>query len=31
MVGAVLFFVSDASAFITSQVLTVDGGLTATQ
>jgi gluconate 5-dehydrogenase len=27
----VLFFCSDASAFVTGQVLTLDGGLTATQ
>lgn len=31
LVGAVLFFCSDASAFVTGQVLTIDGGLTATQ
>ena len=31
LVGAVLFFCSDASAFCTGQVLTLDGGLTATQ
>ncbi len=31
LVGAVLFFCSDASAFVTGQVLTLDGGLTATQ
>jgi gluconate 5-dehydrogenase len=31
LVGAVLFFVSDASAFVTGQILTIDGGLTATQ
>ncbi len=31
LVGAVLFFASDASAFVTGQVLTIDGGLTATQ
>ncbi len=29
--GAVLLFCSDASSFITGQVLTIDGGLTATQ
>jgi gluconate 5-dehydrogenase len=31
LVGAVLFFCSDASAFVTGQLLTLDGGLTATQ
>jgi gluconate 5-dehydrogenase len=31
LVGAVLFFCSDASSFCTGQVLTLDGGLTATQ
>jgi NAD(P)-dependent dehydrogenase (short-subunit alcohol dehydrogenase family) len=31
VVGAVLFFSSDASAFVTGQILTLDGGLTATQ
>lgn len=31
LVGAVLFFCSDASWFVTGQVLTLDGGLTATQ
>lgn len=31
LVGAALFFVSDASAFVTGQILTIDGGLTATQ
>jgi NAD(P)-dependent dehydrogenase (short-subunit alcohol dehydrogenase family) len=31
VMGAVLFFCSDASAFVTGQVLTLDGGLTATQ
>jgi NAD(P)-dependent dehydrogenase (short-subunit alcohol dehydrogenase family) len=31
MVGPVLFFCSDASAFVTGQILTCDGGLTATQ
>jgi len=28
---AVLFFCSDASSFVTGQILTIDGGLTATQ
>jgi NAD(P)-dependent dehydrogenase (short-subunit alcohol dehydrogenase family) len=31
LVGAVLFFCSDASSFVTGQILTLDGGLTATQ
>ncbi|MGZ8735569.1 MAG: SDR family NAD(P)-dependent oxidoreductase [Nocardioides sp.] len=31
LVGAVLFFCSDASSFVTGQMLTLDGGLTATQ
>jgi gluconate 5-dehydrogenase len=31
LVGAALFFCSDASAFVTGQVLGIDGGLTATQ
>jgi gluconate 5-dehydrogenase len=31
LVGAVLFFCSDASSFVTGQILTIDGGLTATQ
>ena len=31
LVGAALFFCSDASSFCTGQVLTLDGGLTATQ
>jgi NAD(P)-dependent dehydrogenase (short-subunit alcohol dehydrogenase family) len=31
LVGAVLFFCSDASPFVTGQILTLDGGLTATQ
>jgi NAD(P)-dependent dehydrogenase (short-subunit alcohol dehydrogenase family) len=31
LAGPVLFFCSDASAYVTGQVLTVDGGLTATQ
>jgi NAD(P)-dependent dehydrogenase (short-subunit alcohol dehydrogenase family) len=31
IVGPVLFFCSEASAFVTGQVLNIDGGLTATQ
>jgi gluconate 5-dehydrogenase len=31
LVGAALFFCSDASSFVTGQLLTLDGGLTATQ
>jgi gluconate 5-dehydrogenase len=31
LVGAALFFCSDASAFVTGQILLIDGGLTATQ
>jgi gluconate 5-dehydrogenase len=31
LVGATLFFCSDASSFVTGQILTIDGGLTATQ
>ncbi len=31
LAGAVLFFCSDASSFITGQILGIDGGLTATQ
>jgi len=31
LVGAVLFFASDASSFVTGQIMTIDGGLTATQ
>ena len=31
LTGAVLFFASDASSFVTGQILAIDGGLTATQ
>jgi gluconate 5-dehydrogenase len=31
LVGPAIFFTSDASAFVTGQILTIDGGLTATQ
>jgi gluconate 5-dehydrogenase len=31
LMGAVIFFCSEAGAFVTGQVLTLDGGLTATQ
>lgn len=31
LVGATIFFCSDASAFVTGQILGIDGGLTATQ
>lgn len=31
LVGPVIFFASDASAFVTGQMLMIDGGLTATQ
>jgi gluconate 5-dehydrogenase len=31
LLGPILLFCSDASAFVTGQILTIDGGLTATQ
>jgi gluconate 5-dehydrogenase len=31
LLGAALFFCSRASSFTTGQILTIDGGLTATQ
>jgi NAD(P)-dependent dehydrogenase (short-subunit alcohol dehydrogenase family) len=31
LVGAILFFCSEAATFVTGQILTLDGGLTATQ
>ena len=31
LIGATLLFCSDACSFITGQILTIDGGLTATQ
>jgi len=31
LMGAVVMFCSPASAFVTGQILTIDGGLTATQ
>jgi len=31
LVGPALFFCSDASAYVTGQILAIDGGLTATQ
>ncbi len=31
LTGAAIFFASDAAAFVTGQILTIDGGLTATQ
>jgi gluconate 5-dehydrogenase len=31
LIGPVLLFASDASSFVTGQILGIDGGLTATQ
>jgi NAD(P)-dependent dehydrogenase (short-subunit alcohol dehydrogenase family) len=31
LTGAAIFFCSDASSFVTGQILGIDGGLTATQ
>ena len=31
VVGPVMFFCSDASAFVTGQIMYVDGGITASQ
>ena len=31
LIGPALFFCSDASAYVTGQILAIDGGLTATQ
>ena len=31
LLGPILLFASDASSFVTGQILTIDGGLTATQ
>mgnify|MGYP002260628654 CR=1 FL=1 len=31
LVGPAIFFCSEAASFVTGQILTIDGGLTATQ